>query len=195
MNDKIVNFGEKTNGVSPINAKTEEFTQKHEEDFKKAQKNSKNDTEFWDKYVGVQLEEKGRPIKVDNNVPSSGSQLQNNPDRFKGEDITKMVMASLKDADAMLFHIYAKASKEGRELSEDENQQINDICSGKIRLAQSLSTLDVKNKSFEGDVILRKNKYNQWLVYEELGGGEPIAEYNSLDEALTDYPEGQVQNA
>jgi len=135
MDKKEVSFGDKTEGVMPINVKTEEYNQEHLKDFKKAQDSSKRDTEFWDKYVGVQLEGEGQPTKVDNNIPASSSQLQNNPERFsKGADdkikdeglnlkVDKMVMASIKDADAMMFHIHAIAAKANRNLNNDENNK------------------------------------------------------------------------
>jgi hypothetical protein len=132
MDDKIVSFGDKTEGVTPINAKSEELNQKKLKDYKKAEKDSKNDTKFWDKYVGVQLE--GKKTTVDNNIPANASQLQNNPERFKGKNIDKMVMAAIKDADAMLFHIYASAAKANRGLNEIEKQQIIDINAGKMRI-------------------------------------------------------------
>ena len=196
MDDKEVTFGDKTEGVMPINVKTEEYNQKHLEDFKKAEASPERDTSFWDKYVGVQLEGDGMPTKIDKNVSPSGSQLQNHPDRFKGGDVDKMVMASIKDADAMLFHIHATASKQGREVNNIEKQQIIDINSGKTRLMAQFSAMPVQTLG-TGDVIIRRNKYNKWLVYEPEGGGggEPIAEYDSQEEALMNFPEGDVINA
>ena len=117
--------------ITAINIETEKYNQEHLKAFTKAQKND-SETAFWDKYVGVQME--GPITKIDNNIKDTASQLQNQPDRFKNEDVRKMVMASLKDADAMLFHIYATTSKAGRELNEIEKQQIIDINSGKVRL-------------------------------------------------------------
>ena len=122
--------------VTAINLETEKYNQEHLKTFTEAQKND-SETAFWDKYVGVQME--GPVTKVDNNIKDTASQLQNQPDRFKGEDPRKMVMASLKDADAMLFHIYATASKAKRGLNEIEKQQITDINSGKMRLLAGIS--------------------------------------------------------
>src|SRR5665213_3241378 len=85
------------------------------------------DTAFWDKALGVQLEDKR--TKQPNQVPESGSQLQNSEGRLsnlKVEDMGKhnalkeMVMASLKDADAMLYFIFHKAATEKRELNAEE---------------------------------------------------------------------------
>lgn len=127
MDKREISFGEKTEQVSPINRESQKYDSEKIEKFRKAQQDK--DTLFWDNYVGVQME--GDITKVDKNVPSS--QLQNNPDRFKGEKTKKMVSA-LKDADAMLFHIHASAKKEGRELNDNEKQQIVDINSGKARI-------------------------------------------------------------
>lgn len=118
--------------VMPINLETIKHEQKKEEAYKKA--TTDKDTAFWDKYLNVSVGETKVPV----NVPKS--QLQNAPDRFnKIDDSTKakydkMTYASLKDADAMLFHIYATAAGQGREVSEIESQQIDDINSGKVRL-------------------------------------------------------------
>ena len=42
--------------------------------------------------------------------------------------------ASVKDADAMLFHIYASASSQGRDLTKIEQEMINDIEMGKLQV-------------------------------------------------------------
>lgn len=124
---------DQTGDVMPINLETIKHEQKKEKAYKDAT-TSNSDTAFWDKYLNVSVGDS----KVDVNVPNS--QLQNISDRFDTiEDSTKakydkMVYASLKDADAMLFHIYAKAAEEKRKLNEIESQQIIDINSGKMRL-------------------------------------------------------------
>ena len=196
MNDKIVNFGDKTEGVMPINVKTEEFVQKHADAFKKAQEASKKDTIFWDKYVGVQLEGEGQPTKVKNNIPASSSQLQNSPERFKGEEVRKMVMASIKDADAMLFHIHATAAIAGRKLTKDEEQQIIDINSSKARLLAKNMVSPVRrsleNRSKNSDPII-KEKLGKAEVYE--ADGTKIDEFKSCAEAKANYPEGEVTSA
>lgn len=123
---------DQTGDVMPINLETIKHEQTKEEVFRKAAMDK--DTSFWDKYLNVSVGE----TKVDVNVPSS--QLQNVSERFnKIDDATeakydKMVYASLKDADAMLFHIYATVEKASRELTAIESQQIIDINSGKARI-------------------------------------------------------------
>lgn len=133
MDDKEVDFSSKDKvQVMDINIETQDYDNKKTEAFKKAE--GKKDTAFWDKYVGVQLEGEGQPTKIKNNIPASSSQLQNRPERFKGKNVDKMVMASIKDADAMLFHIHATASKVGRKLTANEKQQVTDINAGKMRI-------------------------------------------------------------
>lgn len=123
---------DQTGDVMPINLETIKHEQKKEEAYKKA--TTDKDTAFWDKYLNVSVGETKVPV----NVPKS--QLQNVSERFnKIDDATKakydkMVFASLKDADAMLFHIYATAEKAGREPTDIEAQQINDINSGKAKI-------------------------------------------------------------
>ena len=186
MDDKIVDFGNKTEGVMPINVKTEEFVQEHADAFKKAQNASKKDTAFWDKYIGVQLEGEGQPTKVKDNIPASSSQLQNQPDRFKGKEVKKMVMAAIKDADAMLFHIHATASKAGRKLNKEEEQQIIDINSGKTRLLAQNRVNPVRRSS---DPVI-KEELGVAGVYEK--DGTKVDEFKSCEEAKANYPEGEI---
>ncbi len=191
MNNKIIDFkSTDKKQVMDINVETRKYVDEYADAYKKAEDASKSDTAFWDKYVGVQLE--GTMKKVDGNLPGSASQLQNISDRFKGEKINKMVMASLKDADAMLFHIYATASKEDRELTTEEQQQISDIHSGKVRLLAQNMVMPVR-RSFEygGDPIIKK-EIGKAGVYE--ADGTKIDEFKSCEEAKANYPEGEVEN-
>tara|TARA_Y100000310_G_scaffold13838_1_gene14140 strand:- start:19674 stop:20357 length:684 start_codon:yes stop_codon:yes gene_type:complete len=125
--------------VQCIDKATEAENQKSLKDYKAAEDKQTFDTSFWDEYVGVQLEGDVTKVKVN----TQKSQLQNKAERFKGldkddaKDIADydknkaMVFASLKDADAMLFHIYARAISEGREINEREKQIVTDINVGK----------------------------------------------------------------
>jgi hypothetical protein len=65
--------------VTPINLMSEAYDQKWRDAFSKANKGA--DTSFWDKYLHADLDDK--PTKISNNVPKSGSQLSDNPTRFK----------------------------------------------------------------------------------------------------------------
>jgi len=134
MDKEEVLFGEKGDSMMPINEESEKFCKKKEDDFKKESDSSKKDTAFWDKYVGISTGENPE-TKVIDNTPPSASQL------FNKSAKSEAILASLRDADAMLFHIYATAAQEKRELNNVENQQITDINSGKMRLfAQTWGT-------------------------------------------------------
>jgi len=125
---------DQTGDVMPINLETIKHEQKKEEVYRKATVANDKETAFWDKHVNISVGETKVPV----NVPKS--QLHNVSERFDTiEDTTeakydKMVFASLKDADALLFHIYATAAKAKRDLTEIESQQVIDINSGKARL-------------------------------------------------------------
>jgi hypothetical protein len=129
------NEKEKLQGL-PINNLALAREQEQIKAFNKASE-KKRDTEFWDKYVGDQME--GKVTKqVANNAPS---QLQTSTERVKGvtvenvkdnKKLKEMVMASLKDADAMLFHIYHTAS--GRELSSEEKMLVDGINADKVKI-------------------------------------------------------------
>ena len=178
--------------VMPINLMSEAFHQKKEEDFKKAI-DAEKDTDFWDKYVGVQLEEE--KTTVDKNVPDG--ELPNDPDRFKGiskkepntikdQKVEQLVSASaeqkekIKDADAILFHIYARVHQEGRVLNKVEKQMVEDVKAEKIRIIAN-----VFDKSEEGDVLVDIDG----SVYEN---GKIIDKCNDTKDARANYPEAEM---
>lgn len=141
---------EYTAGVPTIQLLNEAFDQKKLALLKKQENKESRDTSFWDDFVGVEME--GKTTKVLKNVPKT--QLENAPDRFKSLDKTQPITgdyaknekandknnkipditASLKDADGMLFHIFATAASEKRETNAQENQMIKDINAGKTKL-------------------------------------------------------------
>jgi len=121
----------------------------------------------------------GPKTKIKGNVQPS--QLENHPDRFQGlenkypihtdvsknrktldksDNIKDLAVAGalhhLKSADAMLFHIFATAAEEGREITAHEHQMVKDINSSKARLLSfaqwfddsSLSLNDYQVKAF-----------------------------------------------
>jgi len=165
--------GEDKYQVAPVNAMTHAFDRKYRDAFSKVNKGA--DTAFWDKYVGDQLD--GKMTKVPSNLPQSGSQLHDNPERFgklknipldpsaivnrknfdvgleispmhgfasgeKGitiaEDI-RVSLASIKNADSLLFGIYLKAAKENREITDIEKEIIDGINKDKSSLMISLA--------------------------------------------------------
>ncbi len=194
MDKKEVDFKSKDKvQVMDINLESQKFDTEKTEAFKKAEESK--DTAFWDKYVGVQLEGEGQPTKVKNNIPASASQLQNNPARFNGKKSDRMVMAAVKDADAMLFHIYARSSKAGRGLTDDEQQQVTDITAGRVRiLAEGIQMVPPIKRCLEyggkkKDPII-KQEGGVVRVYDN---GQPIDEFKSCDEARSNYPEGDME--
>lgn len=72
-----------------------------------------------DKDPGSQLS--NEKTTISRQVPTSGSQLNNTPDRFK--DLND----SLKEADSALFGVYYKAASENREVNETEKKIIAQI--------------------------------------------------------------------
>jgi hypothetical protein len=135
-------------GVTAPNLVAEAYHQEKLKAFNKAQEGQTRDTSFWDDMVGVQLEG-GNPItKIVSN--DQYSQLQNQEDRFKGlkpdlstsKDFNEFVEASFKQADQMIFHIFASAAAESRKITAKEKQQITDINSGKARI---LASFEQKN--------------------------------------------------
>lgn len=89
------------------------------------------DTAFWDSFLDID-----KP-KIVGNVQRS--QLLSNYDsreemNKKNPSVNKKSLAALKDADAMLYHIYRVAASESREITAEEKQMICDINSAKIRV-------------------------------------------------------------
>lgn len=204
--------------VSPINVLSEEFDQKKVEAIKKAEGRLKNDTAFWDKYVGEQLLGKKTTVDTTN---TSNSQLQNQPDRFsfnKETDVTKtvdtkiskMAMQTLKDADALLLQVYTTAAVENRELTKNEQAFVKRINQEKeyviaqgflgynrddgtgIGMMEDNGSLLIRVEN-DGDAVVYEN--GQQLIDEN---GKPV-EYtgpNSLENlqnARDDYPEADVE--
>jgi len=174
---------------TPINHVTNVVSEKADQEklkaFKEAENEDKRDTSFWDKYVGVQLD--GKATKIVNNVQKS--QLPNHPDRFNGDQIDEMVMASLKDADAMLFHIYATANEQNRDLDKNEIKTIANINEGKKEILAQVLTDEVSN------VSIRQERDGRFTVNEN---GLPIvdmngipAEFDSYNDAKQEYPEAE----
>lgn len=109
--------------------------------YREAQRDQERDTSFWDKNVGEQMI--GPKTTIVKNKQES--QLANHPDRFESlsHDLktepkslvyAEEIASALKQADAMQFQIFATAAKMGRSLTDDEQQKISDINSGKARL-------------------------------------------------------------
>lgn len=126
----------------------------NEKDFEKESESQKRDTEFWDKYVEDQLIGPCTTI-VKNEAPSQLLSKYKSREEFEKQTIhKKAAIERLKDADAMLYYIYRKASEQNREVNETESQMINDINSGKIRiLSQSFNEIDDGFKNDQSDIV------------------------------------------
>jgi hypothetical protein len=157
--------GEDNVDVAPINAISEAHDRKWRDAFSKANKGA--DTEFWDKFVGEQLD--GEVTKIGKNLPQRGSQLANNPDRFgnldglphnedhstneknagKEMDIKPLnrkekpleITSSLRSADKVLFGIYLKANSENRELNAEEKEIVAAINNDKVQMLMTLAQM------------------------------------------------------
>ena len=120
----------------PINLLAEARDQEKAKAFEKAA-DLGNNTKFWDNFIGTQLD--GDETKVPSQIDGKASQLHNRSERFTGltednQKVDKMVMASLKDADAMLYYIYHKAAVEERDLLDDEKELVAGINNDKAQL-------------------------------------------------------------
>lgn len=137
--------------IKPNDLLAESYDQKYYSRF--ASEQEAEDTEFWDRQIGVQLS--GEKTTIVGQVPSKGSQLQNHPDRFKkvkienghidpadSDNVLKknreMIYASsLKDLDSRLFQIYYKAAKGNRELTSGEQKNVDAISLEKTKILTS----------------------------------------------------------
>lgn len=136
--------------VKPLDLLAEAYEQVRNNAFAKKNKSGKA---FQNKNPGEQMI--GEKTKIVGN--SQNSQLANNKDRFEGlsetqpihtdhnknadamkkEDNIKPMSSAketIKEADAMLFHLFAKAASEGRGLTYTESQMVVDINSRKAKI-------------------------------------------------------------
>ncbi len=95
-----------------------------------------HDTAFWDKWVGVQIPEYDFTRISDNKQYSQ--LVENYDDRKEFRKSTNEIITSLKEADAMLFHIYRTAATEHRDLTETENKMVNDITYAKMEILAAI---------------------------------------------------------
>ena len=112
-------------------AKTNEFSN---DKLAKKKDEEKRDTEFWDKFVGDQLDYEPTKIVANSQPSQLLSNFETREDFEKENNSIKKTAETLKDADAMLYYIYRKAATESREATVEERQMIDDINSGKIRV-------------------------------------------------------------
>jgi hypothetical protein len=142
----------------PLMDYAKEAENKISEQFVEANNKDERDTEFWDKYIGVQLTNDKTTI-VNN---SQTSQMVANFDTRKdfNKDNKSMgkkaeVIEQLKTADALLYHIYRTASTERRELAEKEKQMVTDINSGKIRILAQFSPAEADHQLGSDQMVMK----------------------------------------
>ena len=185
MDSKTVVFGKQKDEMMPINEVSADLSKKKDDDYKKSSNKDKKDTAFWDKYVDLSTGGNEKTTII-NNIPPSASQLWNK------SAISEEVSNLLKDADAMLFHIYTTIANEKSELNKIEKQQIIDINSGKTRLISQIVAQPSKRSLEQNpDPIIKKDPNGAAIVYE---GNKPIDEFKSCEEAHANYPEGEIIN-
>lgn len=194
--------------VTPINMMSEAYDQKWRESFAKV--NKSGGTEFWDKYINKDLDDK--PTKVMVNVPVSGSQLQNKAERFKnlssmptdsdaaknrenlGKKVeverlhaassyknVKIAVASLHEADKALFAIHYAAANQNRDLTDEEKTIVASINKDKEKYLITLAD----NNMFDGSDMYRGDKDFQ----NELYARDPVAADPQRSEPLEDIIE------
>jgi len=114
------------------------------DEFVKADNSDKREKRFWEGYVGTQIPKDQVTKIVDNDQPSQILSNFDNREEFRAENPAispkvEEIMNSIKDADAMLYHIHRTAKSELRSLSEQEEKAIKEIDSGKTELLKALS--------------------------------------------------------
>lgn len=224
--------------VSPLNLVAEAFDQQRYKAYNQAEKEQgKKEKILADVNKGEQMI--GPITKVPGKMPKS--QLAQHPDRFKKLDktmpiqvdhkdnkktLTKedkvidLVSASLKDADAMLFDIYATAKRQGRNLTVSEKQMISDINSAKSRILTAQYPLmnesdhldedifsgelegtfdgeDEFEDTFEGEGELDHyiDKSDSGHGFDVFDHGQFIDHFDNLRDAVAAYPEADVSLA
>ena len=126
------------------------------------------------------------------------SQLQNNPDRFenastdledrsKNDAVKKMVIAALRDADAMLFHIYAEAAKRDTQLTPEESQMVVKITQDKIEMLTKLGgDADgvVLAETFDPPHIAQRMEKLEYLMANELNANGHTDAFEKMHEEM-----------
>jgi hypothetical protein len=141
--------GEPRPHIKPNDLLAESYDQRYYERFANSEEAA--NTAFWDKEIGVQLS--GEKTTIVSQVPDSGSQLQNHPDRFKkvkdenghvdpsdSDGVLKSdkkmtaTAQALYDIDQKLFKIYFKAAKAERELTTSEQKEVDSLTVAKTNV-------------------------------------------------------------
>ena len=134
----------------PITDFALEAEKKEETDFAKENKVSQKDydVEFWDAYVKQPTDKKVYTGSARSQLLST---YNNRKDFEEANQFAKKAseekVDQIKDADAMLFHIYKTASAENRDLNKDEQQMVNDINSSKLDIMANNQSVSLETRS------------------------------------------------
>lgn len=139
----------------------------YEKEFKKIQGSIDRDTDFWDKFVGEQL--LGEPTKIVDNSQYSQllSNYENRKDFAEHKKEVKKKASVLKDADAMIYYIYRNAAQEKREINKNEEQMIQDISSGKIRLLAETKEEPIEKEEAREQMTIKADDLEQQFEEEQ----------------------------
>jgi len=226
-----------SHNVAPINVLSEAFDRKYRDAFAKA--NNDGNTAFWDKYLGVQLDGertkvpnnvpesgsqlpnhpsrftsfKGLPTESSaiTNRENLGKEVTVKPmEGYKGnEKAQKMVVASLRDADRLLFHTYLTAAKANRELNAEEKELVAGINRDKAKalivIAQQSNApqppshdvgdfMDGNPDPTQGDELLwaRMSGLDPSTIDQEMQ--QPVTGADSLPDLSSTLPEPPQEN-
>jgi len=116
----------------------------NKEQFDKADNAGKREKMFWDGYVNTQIPKDQVTKIVANDQPSQLLSNFNTREEFLAENpstssTVEEIMNSIKDADAMLYHIYRTSKTESRELNGQEKNIENKINSEKTKLLEKFA--------------------------------------------------------
>jgi len=160
--------------ISPINMLSAQFDKQHSDAFAKAEKDTIEKDAFWDKYMQKPAE--GNTQKVDNNVQNTN--LANSPDRFKNisdpdaDKAYKDTATKLAEVDAGIFHVYAKAYSENRNVDIKDKyilKKLNEIKMHHMKKSALNWNVVNNNQAFNVD-----NNSNAPMTTPESPGSEVI---------------------
>lgn len=128
----------------PVADMSKKNSVKIKDDFAKENNKEDRDTKFWDDYVGDQMDEDQITRVSSNDQPSQLLSNFDSREDFRKENPSMKVASaveSLKDADAMLYHIYRTSAEQNRTISETEKNMVSDINNNKALLLAELTKL------------------------------------------------------
>lgn len=173
--------------MKPIDALAEAQDTTRREALQKKNEKGKN-RPLLDKDPGSQMLD-GPHHNIPARVPDSGSQLPNHSSRFtnilSSSEKGKEVLASLRDADSILFHMYYKAAQDGRELSEAEKKVEDQISEDKKNIIAQFN--DEFELNFEDEEPPAEEKPTDDFIIDQLLNSEPVGGIAGEDLASPDF--------